>query len=220
MVGLAHLKFDFVEALTIYAVHLRLSDKCVFVDRFDDAEYGDRFDFAAHYQQHLGVFLGIPSHAVEHRAAALSLIVDGCGYIFPVGGEDGELHRHAVGIYHRVSHEGDDKQRNHTVNQRRHCILKVEIRLKHEFQQHREGDHRQIEIYHRASDRHIALFRSYGGHDIRTSGRPVVDEYQADTQTAEHGSDDYVHKRLTLNGRRCEHRLEHCKRRRNAQYSE
>ena len=99
----ADLDFHCVESFAVNAVDIGLSDESVLINRLDDAENGHRFDFATHHNQNLDWLTRIPARAVEHRATAVGLIVDGRGNLFPVGGEDGKLHRLAVGVGKAVS---------------------------------------------------------------------------------------------------------------------
>ena len=99
-----------VKSVAIHTIDMGLGDERTRVYLLDDAENVDLLDFAAHYDEHFHILLGVPAGAVEQGAAAVSLLVDGVVNLLPLAGEDGELHRLAVGVDNHVGHLRDEEQ--------------------------------------------------------------------------------------------------------------
>ena len=177
-----HFHLQLVEAFAVHAVHMSLRAERVGVDALYYPANGHGFDFAAHYQKHFHFFLGIPSHACQDSASAVRLVVDGCGYLFPLGGKDGELHRLAVGVDYHVGHVGAEKEHYEA----EHHFVDLQ------GNEVRRGYDEQVGIEHRAPHGHVGVFAHHGSDYVGAAGGTVVSECKTDAETCGNAADYYV----------------------------
>ena len=189
-----------VEALAVDAVDVALGDECVGIDCFHDTENSDRLDLAAPDHEDFHLLLGIPSHAVHHRHAAMGLLVDLVGDFLPTMGEDGELRGLAVTVDDHIGdicyHECDDP----AVDNQRHTGVEACPPVTFEGEEDAACHDKHVGDDHRAADRDVAELRDHGGHDISAAGGAVVDEDGAYAQTAEHTAEDGAHADVGYDG--------------------
>ena len=107
-----HLHLKLVEALTVNTVHIGLGGKSIGIDRLYDSRNRYRFYFSAHHQQHLHLFLGIPTHARQYGASAACFIIDCCGNFLPFGRKNSKLNRLTVSVDHHIGRRRGYQQHN------------------------------------------------------------------------------------------------------------
>ena len=134
---------------------------------------------------------------MQQSAATVSLIVDAVGYLLPFLGDDGKLHRLAVGVNHIVAHKCHYKQNHKAIH---YLVDAVEKQIAARYDKH-------IGVEYHAPYSNIGLLRHHRRHNISAAGASVVYECKSHSKSAHYRTENDIHKRLIIDKRLGEQRL-------------